>query len=107
MGDEIPEVPDPAPSVEATLIVAGKTRQLRECLARLDARQQHAIRSAFFDGITYAELANKTDVPLATAKSRVRRGLIYLRRCLDEGDPIGYGSSTVSGTGKLSIRKKY
>ncbi|MEG8043701.1 hypothetical protein QP164_13630 [Sphingomonas sp. LR59] len=41
------------------------------------------MRTAFFDGVTYAELAIKRAVPLGTMKSWVRRGLARLKDCLD------------------------
>jgi RNA polymerase sigma-70 factor (ECF subfamily) len=49
----------------------------------LEERQQDAIRTAFFEGTTYAELAEQRDVPLGTIKSWVRRGLARLKRCLE------------------------
>ena len=44
-----------------------------------------AIRTAFFDGVTYADLADRANVPLGTMKSWVRRGLARLKECLDHG----------------------
>ncbi|MGJ3628227.1 sigma factor-like helix-turn-helix DNA-binding protein [Sphingomonas sp. MMS24-JH45] len=52
-------------------------------MARLSDAQRDAIRTAFFDGVTYAELATRGDVPLGTIKSWVRRGLMRLKECLD------------------------
>ena len=49
----------------------------------VDVRQRGAIRTAFFDGLTYAELAERDAVPLGTMKSWVRRGLLRLKDCLD------------------------
>ncbi|PJI88442.1 RNA polymerase subunit sigma [Sphingomonas koreensis] len=54
------------------------------CLDALEARQGSAIRAAFFDGFTYAQLADRMKVPLGTMKSWVRRGLIQLRDCLGD-----------------------
>ena len=48
----------------------------------LDLQQRDAIRTAFFDGVTYAELAIARAVPLGTMKSWVRRGLARLKDCL-------------------------
>ena len=55
-----------------------------DCIDKLAAKQRGAIRSAFFDGATYAELAAAGKVPLGTMKSWVRRGLQRLRECLGE-----------------------
>ena len=59
------------------------TQRLHLCLDDLDDNQRDAIRTAFFDGVTYAELAERRAVPLGTMKSWVRRGLQRLRECLD------------------------
>ncbi|RBC12543.1 sigma factor-like helix-turn-helix DNA-binding protein, partial [Xanthomonas oryzae] len=41
------------------------------------------IRTAFFEGITYEELAARTDTPIGTIKSWIRRGLAKLKACLE------------------------
>lgn len=57
--------------------------RLTRCIGELEERQATAIRTAFFDGLTYSELAERQSVPLGTMKSWVRRGLARLRDCLD------------------------
>jgi RNA polymerase sigma-70 factor (ECF subfamily) len=42
------------------------------------------IRTAFFEGVTYDELAARTGSPLGSVKSWIRRGLLQLRECLDQ-----------------------
>ena len=78
------EVADARPSAEAMLLLDEHERRLHQCLDELDGNQQAMIRAAFFGGLTYAELAARQDVPLGTAKSWVRRGLMRLRGCLDD-----------------------
>ena len=66
--------------------VVGKSQdaaRLRDCLGELEDRQHAMIRSAFLDGATYPELAEREGVPLATMKSWIRRGLQRLRGCLE------------------------
>ena len=58
------------------------TRRLHACLEGLEQQQRDVIRTAFFDGVTYAELALRRAVPLGTMKSWVRRGLARLKDCL-------------------------
>lgn len=68
------------------MLIADETRsRLHDCLEAIEVRQRGAIRSAFFGGATYAELAQAQAVPLGTMKSWVRRGLQALRGCLDGG----------------------
>jgi RNA polymerase sigma-70 factor (ECF subfamily) len=57
--------------------------QLEHCLERLEPKRRSLIRSAFFDGLTYEELAAKIEAPLGSIKSWIRRGLLQLRECLD------------------------
>ena len=57
--------------------------RLRACLEELDERARTMIRSAFFDGASYPELAKREGVPLPTMKSWIRRGLLRLRGCLE------------------------
>ena len=62
---------------------AGDQRRLDGCLAELDARRRTLIRTAFYEGVTYEELAQRSGTPLGTVKSWIRRGLMQLRSCLE------------------------
>jgi RNA polymerase sigma factor (sigma-70 family) len=55
------------------------------CIGALEERRATAIRAAFFDGLSYPQLAERMAVPLSTMKSWIRRGLIELRACLGHG----------------------
>ena len=57
--------------------------RLAHCLDELEERARAMIRFAYFDGATYAELAEREAVPLGTMKSWIRRGLLRLRGCLE------------------------
>ncbi|KQN93160.1 RNA polymerase subunit sigma [Sphingomonas sp. Leaf231] len=83
-GAAMPEIADPATGAEQGLLDADEGARLRACLEQLEVRQRHAIRTAFYEGVTYAELALREAVPLATMKSMVRRALIRLRGCLSD-----------------------
>ncbi|WP_406856691.1 sigma-70 family RNA polymerase sigma factor [Alsobacter sp. KACC 23698] len=56
--------------------------RLAKCIDKLESHQRQAIRSAFFDGFTYDELARRAGVPTGTMKSWIRRALIQLKGCL-------------------------
>nr|AHN97937.1 RNA polymerase sigma factor [uncultured bacterium lac153] len=77
------DVSDTAPGAPALAEHAGETRQLDRCLNQLEARRRTLIRTAFFEGATYEELARRTDTPIGTVKSWIRRGLMQLRTCLE------------------------
>jgi RNA polymerase sigma-70 factor (ECF subfamily) len=84
--EEAAPIPDAAPLADSLLIDAEKSTQIHACLETLEERQRGAIRAAFFDGYTYAQLAENADVPLGTMKSWVRRGLQKLRACLEAAE---------------------
>ncbi len=84
--EEANPLPDQAPLADMLLVDAEKTAQIHTCLATLDEKTQNHIRSAFYDGYTYAELAEHADVPLGTMKSWIRRGLQKLRTCLEASE---------------------
>ena len=81
--EEALEITDDAPLADSILETEQRNAKIHQCLGQLEERQQDAIRTAFFQGMTYAELAEARDVPLGTMKSWVRRGLSKLRRCLE------------------------
>jgi len=72
------ENPTPATSAEA----GQEYERLRKCLEALESHQRLSIQEAFFSGMTYSALATRTNVPLGTLKSWIRRGLLQLRACL-------------------------
>jgi RNA polymerase sigma factor (sigma-70 family) len=84
--EEAAPLPDEAPLADALLVDAQQAAQIHKCLGALDDRTQGHIRAAFFEGKTYAQLAEQADVPLGTMKSWIRRGLQRLRACLEASE---------------------
>lgn len=81
LGDELPDGgATPADEAEAHT----DRERLQRCLQRLDDRRRGLIRTAFFDGATYEELARRSGAPLGSVKSWIRRGLMQLRTCLEQ-----------------------
>ena len=46
--------------------------------------QRRALELAFFSGLTHEEIAERTGTPLGTVKARIRRGMLCMRRSLEE-----------------------
>ncbi|MFD3869323.1 ECF RNA polymerase sigma factor SigK [Streptomyces sp. NPDC058623] len=57
--------------------------RVRRCLDALSGPQQEAVRMAFYEGMTYREVARSLEAPEGTVKSRLRDGLHRLRGCLE------------------------
>ena len=75
------EEAEPQPPAQAE--AAHAARRLANCLAGLEPQRRRLIRTAFFEGATYEELAERSGSPLGTVKSWIRRGLLQLRACLE------------------------
>jgi RNA polymerase sigma-70 factor (ECF subfamily) len=76
------DIADSAPLAEAVVIADDEAQRVHHCLGTLDPGDQRLIRTAFFDGASYADLATRTARPVGTIKSRIRRALIRLKECL-------------------------
>jgi RNA polymerase sigma factor (sigma-70 family) len=70
---------------EHLAIAAGEARRLAGCLDALSEDRGAAVRGAYLDGQTYAELAQTFSVPLNTMRTWLRRGLLALRDCMSDG----------------------
>ena len=75
--DEWPEA-----SAETSLAQLPEASALRRCLEQLDLRRRTAVVLAYAHGFSHGELAGKLGVPLGTAKSWTRRGLLSLQECM-------------------------
>lgn len=84
--EEANPLPDQAPLADSLLVDAQNSAQIHTCLAALDENTRGQIQAAFFEGYTYAQLAEAADVPLGTMKSWIRRGLQKLRVCLEASE---------------------
>ncbi|MGW4893171.1 ECF RNA polymerase sigma factor SigK [Kitasatospora sp. NPDC004240] len=63
----------------------GEQQQVRRCLRRLTDLQRESVLLAFYQGLTYPEVAKRLGAPLSTVKTRMRDALIRLRDCLGAG----------------------
>lgn len=56
---------------------------LKDAMKTLSSAQRVAVELAFFRGLTHVEIAAMLKQPLGTVKTRIRQGLIRLRKQLD------------------------
>lgn len=80
--EEALDLADDRPRADTLLEDAGEAQRLHGCLGELAGRDAGLIRTAFLEGATYPELAERAGEPLGTIKSRIRRALIKLKDCL-------------------------
>jgi RNA polymerase sigma-70 factor (ECF subfamily) len=63
---------------------SGDKGRVLATLPLLSPLQRAVLEAAFFEGLSYPEIAARADVPLGTIKSRVARALAALRARLEE-----------------------
>jgi RNA polymerase sigma-70 factor (ECF subfamily) len=67
---------------EASMLGADEGSRVRRALASLPEVQRATLEIAFFEGLSYPEIAAREGVPLGTIKSRAARALAALREAL-------------------------
>lgn len=55
---------------------------LEHVIGQLDENHQLIIRLVYLEGYTHSEVAEEYDIPLGTVKTRLRNGLIQLRKII-------------------------
>ncbi|MBK8455848.1 MAG: sigma-70 family RNA polymerase sigma factor [Phyllobacteriaceae bacterium] len=72
---------EPDPERRAELSSEGA--RIDECMDELEPARAAAVRAAYVDGASYAELAARHGVPLNTMRTWLRRSLMKLKECLE------------------------
>ena len=79
------EPSEPVADPEALSWLEHRRVAVLAALARIPEAQRRTLEVAFFEGLSYPEIADRDGVPLGTVKSRAARALSALRAAL-EGD---------------------
>ena len=58
-------------------------KQLRDCMGQLKAESKNVVFMAYFNGLTYDNIAKAVGSPVSTVKTWVSRSLPILRKCLE------------------------
>jgi len=83
----MPEPDGPETQVLAAAARTWRGKRLAELLGALPAEQRTAVQLAYYEGLTYVQVARKLGIPEGTAKYRLRAALARLRTLLtDEAD---------------------
>jgi RNA polymerase sigma-70 factor, ECF subfamily len=59
-----------------------QSQRVRAALSQLSDSERQILESAYYDGLSQSEIAQKFNLPLGTVKSRSRQGLLKLRKAL-------------------------
>jgi RNA polymerase sigma-70 factor (ECF subfamily) len=68
------------PDVVSEADRARAMEKVRGALGGMPEAQRAALEMAYFEGLTHSEIAEKTGEPLGTIKTRIRAGLLALRK---------------------------
>jgi RNA polymerase sigma-70 factor (ECF subfamily) len=71
--------PDMAGDAERVMAM----EKVRGAMGAMPAAQRAALEMAYFQGLTHTEIAAKTGEPLGTIKTRIRAGLLALRKAVN------------------------
>ena len=69
-----------APDLAAEADHSRVAEKVRGVLGTMSKLQRSALEMAYFEGMTHSEIAEKTGEPLGTIKTRIRAGLMILRK---------------------------
>jgi RNA polymerase sigma-70 factor, ECF subfamily len=72
-------IPDLASEAERSRAM----QKVRGTLGAMPEAQRSALEMAYFEGLTHSEIATKTGEPLGTIKTRIRAGLLALRKAFE------------------------
>ena len=70
-----------------------EVEKIARVIDEMDDASRQVLSLAVYEGYSHSEIANRLDMPLGTVKTRVRRGLIYIRDQLrleeEAGEDVG------------------
>ncbi len=80
--DQLERFEDRSPTAEQQLLAVEHSAHIRDCLKTLKPEHRSAVELAFFEDMSYREIAEVAGVPEGTAKTRVFHAKKLLLHCL-------------------------
>jgi RNA polymerase sigma-70 factor (ECF subfamily) len=80
--DSVPEQFDDSPDAQTCLAASQEAKHLRFCIDELKPEHKSAIELAFYEDMTYGEIAKVAGAPEGTIKTRIFHAKKLLLRCL-------------------------
>jgi len=80
--DGLPPMPASEPDPEQVALSAEDVRSVQGALQELADNQRSLVDLAYYEGLTHAEIAERTGVPLGTVKTRLRTAMMTMRATL-------------------------
>lgn len=80
--DRLPDDADPRPSGDEALTYQWLIGEVELCLDELPSHDRLMLTLRFLEGLTYPEMAEHLEMPVSTARLRVNRALVAIRRSL-------------------------
>jgi RNA polymerase sigma-70 factor (ECF subfamily) len=72
-----------AGSDDNAAVVSAEANEVLAALQKLDEPYREVIRLSYYEGLSHSNIASRTNTPLGTVKSRLRDGVVQLRKLLD------------------------
>jgi RNA polymerase sigma-70 factor (ECF subfamily) len=82
--EELDAIPDVAESCDDCIDAAQREKHVHQALDALPREQFKMVHLAFFEGLSHATIAARTNLPIGTVKSRLRLAFSRMRRLLRE-----------------------
>ena len=76
-------LPDLTQGPEALAQSGEEAARLKHCLDQLEAQPRASLLLAYYQGLTFEQVAARLGAPLGTVKSWIRRSLVRLKGCLE------------------------
>jgi RNA polymerase sigma factor (sigma-70 family) len=84
--ESVCEFADDAQTPEELLSLFHNGSRVQDALATLSPQRLQLVGLAFFEGLSFSEMAERTGMPLGTVKSHIRRALVELGRKLQSSE---------------------